>query len=136
MPSIRDSIGFECMYINQVSKLFNRIKSNIYENIHISFTFFIEFRAFKHMALELHKFQIMKKAIKSGRLSNGLELGKGRIVHLVREYGFGQSVCGAKPGTKSALGFIETEMPLNCPKCIKKLHQTIEKIEEQYAECK
>ena len=56
---------------------------------------------------------------KSGRLANGAERDKGRVVHF-GETGFCKALCGAKPAIRSAMGFIETDLEVNCERCLKK----------------
>lgn len=68
----------------------------------------------------------MITVIKSGKLANGAERDKGKIVHLAKHLGFEKALCGAKPGKRSAMGFIQTEMELNCSKCQNKLIKIIE----------
>ncbi len=62
----------------------------------------------------------MKAVFKSGRLSNGMEKGKGCVVHLADQAGFGYSLCKSRPGPRSAQGFIETEKSVNCERCLKR----------------
>lgn len=62
----------------------------------------------------------MKKAYKSGRLTNGEENGKGYIVHLVPDLGWSKAFCGTKPGKRSAIGWCETEKEVTCEKCLKR----------------
>ena len=60
--------------------------------------------------------------IKGGRVQNGAQLDGGLIVHAVakQEGWYGSAACGAKCG-KLSYGWDDTEMPINCPKCIKKI---------------
>lgn len=62
----------------------------------------------------------MQPVIKSGRLTSGLELGKGYIIHY-GELGFGSALCGAKPGKRSASGFVDVNQSVTCEKCLKKI---------------
>lgn len=60
----------------------------------------------------------MKKVIKAGKLANGFERGKGKIVHLVFDEGiyYGPSLCGEV----AAIQFIEViDKEVTCKKCIK-----------------
>jgi hypothetical protein len=54
-----------------------------------------------------------KTVIKAGRLSNGFELGKGKVVHLAdNDY---IALCGSKP----AITFTEVSRDISCAKCLK-----------------
>lgn len=65
-------------------------------------------------------------AFLAGRCSNGAERDRGTLTHDV-DYGdrnpndahFGEALCGAKPGRRSAGWSISTQS-VNCPRCGKK----------------
>lgn len=60
-----------------------------------------------------------RAGVKAGKLANGLELGKGKVVHIID----GQySLCGQSP----ARAWAERELnQASCAKCIKKLRKEI-----------
>jgi hypothetical protein len=64
----------------------------------------------------------MKKVVKAGKLANGFELGKGKIVHLVdsdKEIDLycRDSLCGERP----AISWTEVDCEVTCSKCLRKL---------------
>lgn len=65
----------------------------------------------------------MKAAVKAGKLSNGLENDKGKVVHFVEDLGMNtRSLCGTRPANQ----WSERELlEVNCEKCIKKLRQQL-----------
>jgi hypothetical protein len=65
----------------------------------------------------------MKAAAKAGKLANGLELGKGKIIHAVENTSYNsESICGTKP----AIAWSERELTeINCPKCIKQMRREL-----------
>lgn len=64
----------------------------------------------------------MKAAIKAGRLANGFERGKGKIVHAVDSLSpmYEYSICGTKP----AVQWIEKDETITCKKCLKLLKKS------------
>lgn len=64
-------------------------------------------------------------AVKAGKLANGLEKGKGTIIHIIeaKYIGiWGYSLCGQKP----AISWIEKDIKaVTCSKCIKQLEKEI-----------
>lgn len=64
-------------------------------------------------------------AVKAGKLANGLERGKGKVVHIIdsRYVGvWGYSLCGERP----AIAWSERELTAaTCPKCIRQLRKEI-----------
>lgn len=54
----------------------------------------------------------LKAAVKAGKLANGFERGKGRVVHIVNS---GESLCGQRP----AISWSERDWKeTSCKKCI------------------
>lgn len=65
----------------------------------------------------------LKNAYKSGRCTDGFERGAGRVIHSVGgspSNVFGPSLCGTRPGRLSAMGWVTTDQPLTCQRCIKR----------------
>lgn len=62
-----------------------------------------------------------KGAVKAGKLANGYERDKGKIVHIVES---GDALCGT-PRPKNQWSYRELG-EATCPKCIKKLIQEIQ----------
>lgn len=63
--------------------------------------------------------------VKGGRCWNGGHRDRGQVVHAVtpaRYHGdhFDTALCGAEPG-RTSYGWTESEQPINCPKCLKKM---------------
>lgn len=55
-------------------------------------------------------------AVKAGKLANGLELDKGRVVHIVES---GEALCRTKPPANQ---WSERDLKdATCPKCIRRL---------------
>ena len=66
---------------------------------------------------------------KAGRCFNGFESDGGKIIHHIadRPKGtggdwFGKATCGSQPGYRGN-GWSETDKPVTCPKCLKKLEK-------------
>ena len=64
----------------------------------------------------------------SGRCSNGAERDRGRLVHAIPDPGstypvFGKALCGAKPGRTSAGWNTETDKPVTCSRCLKRMEK-------------
>lgn len=56
---------------------------------------------------------IYKAGCKNGKLANGMELGKGKIIHAVKGF---KSLCGQEP----KISWSEREIKdINCKKCLK-----------------
>lgn len=58
----------------------------------------------------------------SGRCNGGEQRGHGYRIHVVDRLGItGRAKCGAKPGKRSAMGFVEPDDRSEpCPKCLPK----------------
>ena len=64
----------------------------------------------------------------AGRCANGYERDQGRRVHAVpysdtlarNGYAIHAAACGAKPGARSAGWSLRTDLPVNCPRCLKR----------------
>jgi len=61
-----------------------------------------------------------------GRLASGLQGGHGVRIHATEPgktaaYCRGKALCGAEPGRRSAGWSPPEELPVNCPKCLKKM---------------
>lgn len=65
----------------------------------------------------------MKAAVMLGRLSNGAERDKGRVVHGVDDsmpdYGQGKALCGAEPGRRSVGWHLRSDLSITCPRCLR-----------------
>ena len=64
----------------------------------------------------------------TGRLSNGAERGRGRLVHAVADGdAWGIALCGARPGRLSGSGFVAppppADAPITCGGCLKRLER-------------
>lgn len=63
-----------------------------------------------------------KPAALMGRLANGNEADRGRLVHLVpietNHYGHGRALCGAKPGRRSGGWDVVNPVSPTCLRCI------------------
>lgn len=57
----------------------------------------------------------MFKVIKAGKLANGMERGKGSIVHLSESSYCGPALCGASPAISWCL---RPEKEITCKKCL------------------
>lgn len=65
----------------------------------------------------------------AGRCSNGYERDQGRKVHAVPHtdtlarngYATHPAACGAKPGPRSVGWSLRQDLPINCPKCLKRM---------------
>lgn len=61
-----------------------------------------------------------------GRLASGVQGGHGVKVHATEPgktaaYCRGKAICGAEPGKRSAGWSGVEQLPVNCPKCLKKM---------------
>lgn len=59
----------------------------------------------------------MYKVVKAGRLANGAERGKGRIVHWSESDYLGRALCGAQPRIQWSVQ--ESDKEVTCVKCKK-----------------
>lgn len=55
----------------------------------------------------------------SGRCADGAERGRGSVTHVVFGGAFGRALCGARPGKRSAHGFVELPIgtTITCGRC-------------------
>lgn len=94
-----------------------------------------------------------RKAMMQGRLSSGLQADHGTRVHAVvrkkckrppcpyndfgrkeipnDDYEADVALCGARPGRRSVGWATENELPVDCPKCLKKLETKPMSVEKQ-----
>jgi len=66
---------------------------------------------------------------KGGRLSNGFESDKGKIVHAV-QYHSRKALCGTEPGRRRSVGWLpfDEDLPIKevtCLKCLSKISKEI-----------
>lgn len=68
---------------------------------------------------------MLVSVVKAGKLSNGFERDKGKVIHLVEVPSLGsaylqKALCGAQP----SIQWSEREgQPATCPKCLKRLNE-------------
>lgn len=80
-----------------------------------------------------------RRAYLSGRCVSGEQRGSGTLIHAsfgtwFEDFSLTASArCGATPGKRSALGFVSTDAPVTCKRCLQRIAAVQRRIDKKIA---